>query len=42
MMHLSKNFVTKNVAKKAKTLKLVFSNFKNTFIINFKFSVTDK
>ena len=34
-MCLLKTYVTKNFAKKAKTYKAVFSNFKNTFIVKF-------
>jgi hypothetical protein len=32
MVYLLKIFITKNVVKKAKTWKLVSSDFKNTFI----------
>ena len=35
MIYLLKTFITKNFVKKAKTLKPIFSDFKNTFIVKF-------
>jgi hypothetical protein len=35
MVYLLKTFISKIFVKKAKTLKLVFRDFKNTFIVEF-------